>query len=481
MSSLEERSLFRSRGDAVPSPDRPDHLLEHLKARINDSLADLNSATAEGFLSLVLELPPLPGHLPSLAGPQFLFRHVHRAEQRLGYGIAQEWSAAGPERLANLRAQALSLASAWRQLDPDDTGFQGFAFLGFAARPTEDLDPSPNDLPNALLRIPELALCTRRGRAVLVFTAPLPTKRARLLLRWSALLDRLIPALATPTSRPQGPIFIRRHSEIPGASGWERLLAKALDRIEAGELRKVVLARQLRIEGSRDFDLDRLLDALGQAYPSCQVLSIRHGTSHFVAATPERLLSLRGNRVEVDALAGTTRRAVEAERDGALAQEMRDSTKCLHEHELVIQAIRDALQGQARHIEVAPQPDIMRLSNVQHLWTRISATFDRPTDVFTLAELLHPTPATNGQPRRRASAWLRHHDPLKRGWYTGAAGIIEPDLSGELWVLLRCADIQARTADLFAGGGIVQGSDPDQEWRETEHKLDAMLSALRLA
>ncbi len=105
---------------------------------------------------------------------------------------------------------------------------------------------------------------------------------------------------------------------------------------------------------------------------------------------------------------------------------------------------------------------------------------DRLT-VFTLAELLHPTPATNGEPRREASAWLSHCDPFDRGWYTGAAGLVEPDLSGELWVLLRCADIHNQTADLFAGAGIVEGSDPALEWRETEHKLDAMLSALRFA
>jgi isochorismate synthase EntC len=92
-----------------------------------------------------------------------------------------------------------------------------------------------------------------------------------------------------------------------------------------------------------------------------------------------------------------------------------------------------------------------------------------------------PDPGHQRPAAPRASAWLSLSDPFERGWYTGAAGTLEPDLSGDLWVLLRCADIHERTADLYAGAGIVAGSDPTQEWWETEHKLAAMLSALRFA
>jgi menaquinone-specific isochorismate synthase len=200
-----------------------------------------------------------------------------------------------------------------------------------------------------------------------------------------------------------------------------------------------------------------------------------------VAATPERLLTLRGKQIEVDALAGTASRAVELHRDGALARALKGCAKNLHEHRLVVDAIREALGRCATDIEAAPEPEVMQLNNAQHLWTRISARSVNGTDVFSLAELLHPTPATNGQPREQACDWLTRSDPFDRGWYTGAAGILEPDLTGELWVLLRCAEVQGQTADLFAGAGIVEGSDPAMEWRETEHKLAAMLTALQFA
>ena len=485
--------LSRSRNAKHPM-GAPFDLLDQLKARLHLYGRELARASArDGLISLALHLPEVPARAPVLAGPQFQLLHPQREEMQVGYGIAAEWQASGGERLRTLRDRAQELATTWRQSDPECTACPPFAFLGFAARPEEPRGESrgltreqargaaADELPNALLRVPEIALRIRRGQAALILNARLPASPADLMVRWTALLDRLVPALYQPAPPPRPTAALHRGLETPSPQGWQRLLRSALDRIDSQEFQKVVLARRLSITGNRTFDIPRLLATLADSYPSCQILSIRHGARTFVAATPERLLSLHGDRAEVDALAGTSSRAAEAGRDGALAQALRGSVKNLHEHRLVIEAIRDALGPVATRIDIPAAPDIMRLANVHHLWTRIGARFDTPMDVFTLAELLHPTPATNGEPRREASAWLSHCDPFDRGWYTGAAGVVEPDLSGELWVLLRCADIHDQTADLYAGAGIVEGSDPALEWRETEHKLDAMLSALRFA
>jgi menaquinone-specific isochorismate synthase len=127
----------------------------------------------------------------------------------------------------------------------------------------------------------------------------------------------------------------------------------------------------------------------------------------------------------------------------------------------------------------------MQLHNAQHLWSPVSGRLRDATDLFDLAERLHPTPATNGKPQLEARAWLHRMEPLERGWYTGVAGILEaganPHLDGELWVLLRCAQIQGDEAQLYAGAGIVLGSDPLAEWRETGHKLAAVATALQFA
>lgn len=457
--------------------------LDGLKARLRESLATLPSAPGARFLSLVLELPEVPAIVPELDGPQFFLLHHHRDELRAGYGIAAEWHASGPGRLVRLREEARALSAAWQQLDPDETGFTGFTLLGFAARPGEG-DTAADDAhawPNAVLWLPEAALCARRGQAAVVLSARRETPVPTLLARWSALLDRLVPELGRPAPDPLRPSRLTRGPSLPETVGWQRLVSNALERIAARELDKVVVARRLRIEGSRRFDVPRLLAALTFFFPSCEIVSIRRNGSSFVAATPERLLAVRGNRVEVDALAGTASRAAQTHRDGALGRALLGCSKNLHEHRLVVAAIREALGECAAEIETSGEPEIMRLNNAQHLWTRISARLDGGADVFTLAGLLHPTPATNGQPRREASDWLTRSDPFDRGWYTGAAGIVEPDLSGELWVLLRCAQVCGNTADLYAGAGIVDGSDPALEWRETEHKLSAMLTALQFA
>jgi menaquinone-specific isochorismate synthase len=455
--------------------------LDHLKARLRELRGEILSTAGDGVLSLILALPEPPSAPPPLAGPGFSFMHTHRDELYAGYGSAGQWQAAGPGRLSDLRLRAKGLSRSWRQLDPDETGFAGFAMLGFAARPSAGDPPPADGLPNALLWLPEAALCSRRGQAALVLSTRHRGDRTRLIDHWCSLLDRLVPRLFLPAPGPLNRAPLRLRLSKPDRTRWLGLVQAARAEIAAGSFDKVVLARRLTVEGSRRFDLARLQGALRFLFPSCQVIHIRRGAASFVAATPERLLSLRGNRVEVDALAGTASRAAETLRDDALSRALRRSGKNLHEHRVVVEAIVEALEGTGSRVEAPPTPGLMQLNNVQHLWTRIATTLHAPSDAFVLAELLHPTPATNGHPRRAADRWLERTDAFERGWYTGAAGIVHPDLSGELYVLLRCARLRARVADLCAGAGIVAESEPRAEWRETEHKLDAMLSALQFA
>jgi menaquinone-specific isochorismate synthase len=353
--------------------------------------------------------------------------------------------------------------------------------LGFAASPEPDRSADPQALPNALLWLPELALVSRAGQAAVVLSSALPARRRTLLARWSACLERVIPRLNQPAPDPLTPARLDRGPTEPDARRWQSLVASALEQISMARLDKVVLCRRVRLEGHRRFDLTRLNAALAYLFPSCQVITIRRDAASFVAATPERLFTQHRDQVEVDAIAGTACRAPSADRDEALTAALQHSRKNLHEHMVVVDAINDALIRCSRHVAPPEGPRVMRLNNAQHLWSLIRAELDPGMDVFQLAELLHPTPATNGHPCALARAWLRATEPIQRGWYTGAAGLIDPDLTGELWVLLRCARIHERTADLYAGAGIVAGSDPESEWVETEHKLAAMSTALQFA
>jgi isochorismate synthase len=473
-------------------------LLEQLQARLDETIGLVPLDSDCALASLALELPLGPVLPPDLDCPRFGFVHGTRGELRAGYGVAAEWSASGPARLECLGAMARDLREQWHQIDPDETGFAGFALLGFAAHPDAPLTPgrqrtglseqaataadrAGTDLPNALLWVPELALTTRRGQAALILTTRLPISRGELLARWRGWLKQLVPALAGPLPEPLTPSRLTPLGSLPGLADWRALVESALEAIGQGPLDKVVLCRQVGLQGRRPFDLRRLLAALTYLFPTCQVLCIQRGATSFVAATPECLLRVHGRLVEVDAIAGTAARSASTAQDAALTAALRASDKDRREHELVVEAVRGVLAQCCDSVQVPAAPTVMQLHNAQHLWSPVTAQLRGDTDLFCLAERLHPTPATNGQPREQARDWLARREPIERGWYTGAAGILEPDLSGELWVLLRCAEVSGDSARLYAGAGIVAGSDPLAEWRETGHKLAAIATALQFA
>jgi len=464
-------------------------LLDQLQARLDETIALVPSTAAAGFASLILELPRAVTLPPELGPPGFGFAHGQRGELRTGCGVAAQWSAQGPGRFGQLRTQAQALTRHWHQFDPDETGFAGFALLGFAASPSpERFAARARDgaaLPNALLWLPELGLCTRAGQSALVLTTPLPVDPAILRQRWRSWLMQLTAALAAPLPEPLTPSPLTALGSLPGLADWQALVAAALAEIGRGPLDKVVLCRRLGLKGRRPFDPRRLLAALVYLFPACQVISIRQGGAQFVAATPERLLRVVGRQVEVDAIAGTAARSASAAADAALTAALRASDKEGREHAMVVEAVREVLDACCDEVQVPAVPTIMQLHNAQHLWSPVSGRLRDDTDLFGLAERLHPTPATNGKPQAAARDWLGRAEPLDRGWYTGAAGILEPDpggrLNGDLWVLLRCAEVSGDEAWLYAGAGIVRGSDPLAEWRETGHKLAAVATALQYA
>jgi menaquinone-specific isochorismate synthase len=459
-------------------------ILEHLEARLHQVLQRLSLDRPEGTMqSVLLALPRAPAAAPQLAAWQFVFQHVQRGELQAGYGEAAAWQATGAgrfEALARMRA-----ACEWRRSDPDETGFDAFAMLGFAAADDAGLPASrtaPSDgLPSALLWVPEVGLVCRDHEAALVFSAMLPAERSALQARWRRWLEALVPVLYAPPAGPRTPARLSRLREAPDRSGWAALMHDALAAIEAGPLEKLVLSRRVALTGPRAFDIGRLLGALGCLFPSCQTLSLKRNGQSFVAATPERLLALHHGRLEVDAIAGTAARAESVADDAALRTALLGSDKNLREHRVVIDAIRTALSDCCEGFQVPNRPRVMQLTNAQHLWSPIEARPRAGVGLFALAASLHPTPATNGQPRAEARDWLRRAEPFDRGWYTGAAGILQPDGDGELWVLLRCAQVRGNQAELFAGAGIVAGSDAASEWDETEAKLGAMLAALQYA
>jgi isochorismate synthase len=253
---------------------------------------------------------------------------------------------------------------------------------------------------------------------------------------------------------------------------------QALRAIAAGDLEKVVLARAVRLASQAGFPLTRVLDTLRRMHPSCASFAVGRPGGTFLGAAPEHLVQLDGRRVETAALAGSARRGRTPEEDARLARELCESKKEQAEHAVVVRALREALGQSCDEIVVPEAPRLLRLEGIQHLETPLVGRLRGEASVIELAGRLHPTPAVAGAPQQAALAWIAQREDLERGWYAGAIGVVRHDGGGEFCVALRSALLHGDTAHCFAGAGVVAGSEPDAELRETRLKLRAMLGAL---
>ncbi len=271
-----------------------------------------------------------------------------------------------------------------------------------------------------------------------------------------------------PNSPSQG--AARAAAVQDGRARWAGLVDLALERIRAGELRKVVIARAMDVPAGPPVDV--LLQHLERAYPQCRTFQLRgDGGAAFVGSTPENFCSLDGSQLRTEALAGS---ALPAE-----AQELLRRRKDLREHEWVVDHIAGALRDISESVEVPPSPAVRELATVAHLHTPISARLGPGAGLAEVVAALHPTPAVGGVPSAAAVRFLGEHEKLDRGLYAGLIGLVGPSRA-ELAVALRCARIAGGTARLFLGAGIVEGSSAESEWMETQLKARALLDALEV-
>jgi menaquinone-specific isochorismate synthase len=259
---------------------------------------------------------------------------------------------------------------------------------------------------------------------------------------------------------------------------WKQLVAKAVGEMEGGSLAKVVLARQVEVLANRPFVLPETLARLASLYPSCTVFHIEG----FIGASPEVLVRRMGAEILSHPLAGTVARSGDPATDEALLAALMGSRKDRHEHQLVVDAISAKLRPFCASLDVPKTPTVVPLRNVSHLGTEIRGSLSPanallPTSL-ELAALLQPTPAVGGLPVDAALRWQRDNEGFDRGCYAGPVGWLDGRGDGEWALGLRSATVSGRRAVLYAGNGIVAGSDPDAELAETQLKLQALLAAL---
>jgi menaquinone-specific isochorismate synthase len=258
---------------------------------------------------------------------------------------------------------------------------------------------------------------------------------------------------------------------------WLEAVAKAAAVVESGDLEKVVLARDVKIWSKEPFDLSVLVRRLAARFPECFTFCC----DGFVGSTPELLLRSTGSRVESLVLAGSARRGATDAEDAALGASLLQSTKDLSEHEPAVRSVVDVLIPLCSAVEVPNEPELLRLQNVQHLASPVTADLEESLSSMSLAGRLHPTAAVCGLPRNDALDYIREVEGLDRGRYAGPVGWVDANGDGEWGIGLRCAEIDGARGRLFAGAGIVGDSKPEMELEETRLKLRAMMSALESA
>jgi isochorismate synthase len=285
--------------------------------------------------------------------------------------------------------------------------------------------------------------------------------------------DREVPASAVATL-PRGSL---RVTSVPDPNAYVAAVAEARRRIRAGDLEKVVLARMLIAQADHDFDRRALLSRLRAAEPDAYTFA----AGGFIGASPELLVSREGGTVRARPLAGTIARRSDPVADEGAARSLHASEKDRAEHRLVVDAVRAALEPVTVSLEIDDEPHAIATSKVWHLATDVVGKTRDGLDALSLASLLHPTPAVCGTPREAARTAIKELEQIERALYAGAVGWMDARGDGEWAVALRCAEMQGRIALLFAGAGIVAGSDPEAELAETDAKFRSMLEALGYA
>lgn len=352
----------------------------------------------------------------------------------------------GPQRYARA-ADALSGVLSNAEVEGEKDAPVPIAFGSFTFDPTA---------PGSALVVPKV-LVARRGA------------QAWLIAEGEAQAPALRPALLE-----YPPATVRLKENGNEDARWLDGVRSAIDSIAEGTLEKVVLARRLTATGLGAIGAGKVARALSRAYPECFTYLI----DGFVGATPELLVSREGRHLRSVVMAGSRPRGADEVSDAALEKALYGSLKDRFEHDLSVKSVVEALEGCCSEIRVDAEPSVFRMANVQHLTSEVRGRLNAPMGALDVAGLLHPTAAVCGWPRDEALQAIRHLETFDRGRYAGPVGWVDAGGDGEWGIALRCADVEGDTATIFAGSGIVSGSDPEMELEETRIKFEAILGAL---
>lgn len=384
---------------------------------------------------------------------------IRRGEGMVAWGEVTRLDTAGASRIDDANTW-------WRRLTRhaavhDEVNVRGTGLIAFGSFAFSDASA----LGGALI-VPRFVLGTREGQS------------------WFTVIDDAdgdapdLASLADARAKARTPAPLGLVAIDPGDEpDWRSVVTAAVNRIGAGDLEKVVLARAVDARAERPVDVRSILRPLADDYPTCWAFHV----DGLVGATPELLARVDHGLVTSRVLAGTIRPTGDETADLAHAAALARSSKDREEHEFAVRSVTQVLAAHCASVNVPDEPSVLHLPNVMHLATDVTGVLGHNASSLELVRELHPSAAVCGTPTLAAARVIDQLEHLDRGRYAGPVGWIDASGDGEWCIALRAAEISADDPTrlrLFAGCGIVAASEPDSEWAESEAKLEPMRRAL---
>ncbi len=397
---------------------------------------------------------PLLHLLPPTEHPGDVLSWVRRGDGLVGWGRAMTFETSGPDRFA--AADRWWRHTAERAVVRDEVGMPSSGLVCFGSLPFAD-----DSRDRARLVVPRISVGHKAGRWWVTTIGDGPT----------------LTVTPTRACDPAAPRNVTFADGALSAAAWAARVAEAVARITTGDLDKVVLARDLLVQAEQPIDPRWVLRALAEKYDNTWVFAV----AGMLGATPELLVRRERGLVTSRVLAGTIRRTGDDAKDLGLAASLARSSKDLEEHEYAVRSVAEALAPHCSSMFVPESPFVLHLPNVMHLATDVTGVAANGASSLGLAASLHPSAAVGGTPTDVAVRLIAELEGMDRGRYAGPVGWMDATGDGEWGIALRsgCYDpLDPAMLRIFAGCGIVAGSDPEAEVSEADAKFVPMRDAL---
>ena len=416
----------------------------------------------------------------SFRGERFFWKNRNQTTEMVGAGSA--FMIRSDEKTSRFK----SVEKTWNRMINDafvmgiekTPGTGPLLFGGFSFDPSQETDQEWLNFTHATFQVPSYLFTQNdEGTFATMNILCTPTTTMDHLRKMNEDMSKWLFSSKNQINKVTEKAKLLRTEDID-VEGWKRSLESAIKILNTPQLDKVVLARKLLAEFDRPLYSENVIRSLQEQQKESYIFSLEILDHCFIGATPERLILKEGDHILSTCLAGSTARDGDAEKDNQLGQELLNDPKNLHEHQLVVDMIASSLNKHAIDLKVPKKPELMKMKDIQHLYTPVTGIANPGSSILDFVELLHPTPALGGVPRDKAMEHIRTLEHMDRGFYAGPIGWFDYNGNGEFAVAIRSGLLFQNQALLYAGCGVVKDSNVESEYEETKIKFRPMLRAI---